>query len=243
MNPFISVSRRRRRRPSSVLAVAIAATFLFAALAMPALGVSPATLAARALKTARGALKLAKKADKDAKTVKIGGSRILGGAVTGSKIANGTITGVKIASGSVGRDELAKNGVTGDRIADGAIGTSKLADGTVTNVKLGDGSVGGSKIIAGSVRVKDLAGTDAIGSLDINGLSGGNCVTGAIAIAGAQPGQFPLLSFPGPVMPPANVEITALDVSAPGTVEVKACNPTNSSATATGIGIRVITLG
>jgi uncharacterized low-complexity protein len=231
MSPFVSVSRRaRRRRPStSVLIVAIVASFVFAA---PAFG-GPS-----ALSIAKKALKLATKANKP-----ITSKRIVNGAVISNKIANGAVGTAKITNASVTNDKLAGGSVGTGKIANGAVGTVDLADGSVTNAKLADGSVGTAKIINGSVTLKDLAGTDFTGTYNISSVPANSCGVEALSVPGAQLGQFPILAFVGDAPLPTNLQITAIKVNATDSVRVKYCNPSNgATVAANGVQIRFITL-
>jgi hypothetical protein len=233
MSPFVSATRRVRRRPSPpIVAVAIVTSLLFVTVVTPAFG-GPS-----ALSIAKKALKLATKANKP-----VGSKRLVNGAVITPKIANGAVTGIKIAPGAVGNGNIAAGAIGTGKIANGAVGTADLADGSVTNAKLADGSVGTAKIINGSVTLKDLAGTDFTGTYNIASVAGTTCTTQAIPVPGAQVGQFPMLAFEGDVALPRDLVITAIKVNAANSVRVKICNPTvGATLAANGVQIRFVTL-
>jgi hypothetical protein len=124
-SPFISVTRRARRRPAPlVIVVLLVATVLLASFALPAFGLSPTKLISEALSTAKKADKDAKtaekdaqSADKDAKNSTVGTSRLQDGAVTADKLANGAVTSAKLASGSVGSTQIVRGSVSIDDLS------------------------------------------------------------------------------------------------------------------------------
>jgi hypothetical protein len=236
MSPFISVSRKARRRPSQpVVAVALVAGLLFVTGAVPAVGGPQAFSSAVSTRSiAKKALALAKKADKHAKTSSVGSKRLVNGAVIADKIANGAVGTFKITPGAVGPD----------RLADGAVTSAKIADGAVTGAKIGDGAVAGAKVADGAISTKKLAGADVSGAIDLAVVPANSCELSEANVPGAVVGQFPIVAFYGDTPLPSNVTVQAIKVAAPNTVRLKICNPTNSaSSAATGIGTRVITLG
>jgi hypothetical protein len=224
MSPFISGTRRARRRPAApIIAVLLAAAVLLASFAMPALGLSPTKLIAEALSTAKKADYVAKKADKDAKNSTVGTSRLRDGAVTADKIA----------TGAVGHDQLANN----------SVGSATLAGGAVTSDKLATGSVGPSQIVPGSVSINDLSGTDTNTVFDLPAVDANTCSTAEVSDPDAAITDFPMISFPGPTNLPLDLSATVLRVDTPGSVRVKLCNGTSVDAAAvTGVNIEVVTL-
>jgi hypothetical protein len=234
VSPFISASRRVRRRPSPrVVALALAAGLFVFTVAGPAFGGPSVPSAANALSTAKKALKLAKKAESDAKKSPVGSGRLVNGAVVTSKIANGAVRMVKITAGAVGTD----------RLADGAVTTGKLADGAVTASKLGANAVGSANIQNGSVSLSDISGADVTGPVDIDPIPARTCEILDLQVPGAQVGQFPIMAFEGNTALPDALIAIAIKVSAAGTVRSKVCNPTDTATSATtGVGVRVITL-
>ncbi len=177
---------------------------------MPAFGgPSALSVAKKAQKTAKKALTASKK--------KVGSKRLARGAVTSSK--------------------LAKRAVTNSKLSDGSVSTAKLVDGSVTAAKLADASVGTAKIIDESVTAQDLAGTDATGTMTIGVIAASICTTFPVSVPGAAVGDVVLSSFVGGTPSPQGLVIQPLNVPSPGSVNYRACNPTNTSSTAvTGSG-------
>jgi hypothetical protein len=160
----------------------------------------------------------------------------------------------ELPAGSVGTKQLQDNAVISRKIADGgvrnadiangAIGSTKIVDGGVRNADVANGAIGSTKIADGSVTLKDLTGTDFTGTYNIASVPGNTCVTQVLSVPGAKLGQFPALTFVGDVALPRDLVITAIKVSAVGSIRVKVCNPTNGATLAVnGVEIRFITLG
>jgi hypothetical protein len=233
MSPFISVSRRHRRRPSpTALFVAVAASLLFAALAAPAFG-GPSVLS-----IAQRALKLATKANKP-----VGSRRLSDGAVTNKKLANRAVTAVKLAPGAIDSTNIGNSAVTGVKIAAGAVGNANIAAGAIGSANIANGAVGGIKIASGSVTLSHLAGTDHTGMYNIPSVLPRTCITEVVAVPGAQVGQFPLLAFTGDLALPRDLLLEPIKVTAADSVRLKICNPTDGATlAATGTEIRIITL-
>jgi hypothetical protein len=231
MSPFISVTRRARRRPAPpVIAVLLATAVLLASFALPAFGLSTTKLISEALRTAKKADKDAKKADKDAKNADRDAKNSAVGTV---RLQDGAVTAGKLASGAVGSSQLASGGVA----------SADLADGSVTGAKLASGSVGSSQIVPGSVSIHDLSGTSANTTFDLPAVSGNTCATAEVSDPGAAITDFPVVSFPGPTNLPFALSATVLRVDIAGSVRIKFCNGTSSGASGvTNVNIEVVTL-
>jgi hypothetical protein len=240
MSPFISVSRRARRRPSPpVLAVAIVTGLLLASIASPALA-GPSALA-----IAKKALQVANKAEKDAKKSTVGASRLVNGAVTTPKIANGAVTGIKIAPGSVANATLADNSVGNAKLIDTSVGTAKLADGAVTSAKLAPSSVSHANIVPGSLTLADIKGADASGPINVTaGIVSGNCAFFDADVAGAVAGQVPLIALAAGETLNNSFIMTALKVPTANKVTVRFCWIGGGTSPAiTNTQVRVVTFG
>jgi hypothetical protein len=231
MSPFISVTRRARRRPAPpVIAVLVATTVLLASFALPAFGLSTTKLISEALSTAKKADKDAKKADKDARSADTDAKNSAVGTV---RLQDGAVTSAKLAGGAVGSTQLAT----------GSVASADLAAGAVTGDKLAPGSVGSSQIVPGSVSIVDLSGTSVNTSFDLPGVSANTCGTADVPDPGAAITDFPMISFPGPTNLPLALSATVLRVDTVGMVRVKFCNGTATDVAAvTGLNVEVVTL-
>jgi hypothetical protein len=237
MSPFISVTRRARRRPAPpVIAVLVATAVLLASFALPAFGLSTTKLISEALSTAKKADKDAKKADNDArsagKDARSADADAKNSAVGTVRLQDGAVTNAKLASGAVGSTQLAT----------GSVASADLADSAVTGDKLASGSVGSSQIVPGSVSIHDLSGTSANTTLDLPAVAANTCSTAEVSDAGAALGDFPMISFPGPTNLPLELSATVLRVDTVGMVRVQFCNGTNVGAGAAGVNVEVVTL-
>jgi hypothetical protein len=254
MSPFISVTRRVRRRPAPpIIAVLLATTVLLASFAVPAFGLSPTKLISQALSTAKRALVQAKKADRDANDSAVGTGRLQNGAVTADKLAVGAVGNAQLGDGSVGTNNLiagsvgsatlADAAVTGSKLAGGAVGTSQLATGSVASANLANGAVTSAKLASGSVSLANLSGTSTSTTFNLPAVSANTCSTAELPDAGAGVTDFPMVAFPGPVSLPLGLSATALRVDTAGSVRVKFCNGTSVDAAAvTGVNVEVVTL-
>jgi hypothetical protein len=159
-----------------------------------------------------------------------------------------------LPSNSVGTTQLKDNAVISRKIADGGVHTADIADNAVISRKIAnggvhtadiaDGAIGSAKIANGSVTLKDLTGADFTGTYNISPVAGNTCLTQVLGVPGAKLGQFPALAFVGDTALPRDLVITAIKVSALGSIRVKVCNPTNGATlAANGVEIRFITLG
>jgi hypothetical protein len=133
---------------------------------------------------------------------------------------------------SVGTKQLKRSAVTKSKVATGAIVSSKLRSSSVT----------GAKIANGSVTLADIAGTDVTGAISFS-ISPNNCNSVNLGVTGAVVGQVAYLSWVGSIAPPTSVVDGPMKVTAPNTVVARFCNVSSSPVNATGVGVRVITLG
>jgi hypothetical protein len=254
MSPFISVTRRARRRPAPpIIAVLLATTVLLASFVAPAFGLSPTRLISQALSTAKRAIAEAKTADKDAKNSAVGTGRLRNGAITADKLAAGAVGNTQLGdnsvgannliAGSVGSATLADGAVTGSKLAGGAVGTSQLAIASVASANLANGAVTSAKLASSSVSIANLSGTSTSTTFNLPAVTANTCSTAEVPDAGAGVADFPMISFPGPVNLPLGLSATALRVDVAGSVRVKFCNGTSVDASAvTGVNVEVITL-
>jgi hypothetical protein len=162
----------------------------------------------------------------------VGAKQLKRSAVTKSKVATGAIISSKLRSSSVTATKLATNSVT----------ATKLALSSVTATKLAPSSVTGAAIADGSVTLADIAGTDVTGDISFS-IGTGNCMPLTLTVAGAAVGQVAYLSWVGSTAPPASIVDGPMKVTAPDTVVARFCNVGAATATATSLGVRVITLG
>jgi hypothetical protein len=143
-SPFISVARRRSRLRQSSRLKMVAAVAMVALLAMvvPAVAaphafssaMSPIAIAKKALKLATGANRTAKQALKVAKRAPADNS------VTSRKIANGAVTGIKITNGSVSTADFSGADITGTIHGDaGAVAAHSCITAAIT---LGGAQIG-----------------------------------------------------------------------------------------------------
>jgi hypothetical protein len=134
---------------------------------------------------------------------------------------------------SVGAKQLKRRAVT----------TPKVATGAISSSKLGSSSVTGAKIANGSVTLADIAATDVTGAISFN-INANSCLALNLSVAGAVVGQLAFFSWIGSTPPPSSVVNGPLKVTGAGTITGRFCNvSTTAAATATDIGVRVITLG
>jgi hypothetical protein len=148
-SPFISVARRRSRlRQSSRLkTVAAVATVALLAMVVPTVAaphafssaMSPIAIAKKALKLATGANRTAKQALKVAKRAPADNS------VTSRKIANGAVTGIKITNGSVSTADFSGADITG--AINGVAGAVPANSCTTLAIDLGGAQVGDAAFI------------------------------------------------------------------------------------------------
>lgn len=226
MSPFISESRRRRRRPTGrftpVVVVSVVLALVFA---MPAFGgPSALSIAKLALKNANKALKASKK--------KVGASRIVNGAVISAKIANGAVGTVKITNGAVTNAKLAPNSVGNANIVDNSVGFAKLIDSSVNS----------AKVVDNSVSLADLVGADATVPITLPaGVNAHTCAFQTKTVAGAVAGQVPLLAVQTTL--PDTWVVTALKVPSNGNVVVRFCNIDNAASVLLNATLRIITFG
>lgn len=88
-----------------------------------------------------------------------------------------------------------------------------------------------------------LKGADVTGA--ISGAAGTvashSCTTLGLSVSGAQVGDLPVLAFVGPTPVPAGLTFQLLKVSAPDSLTMRLCNPTNVPSPAfTDLGVRII---
>jgi hypothetical protein len=231
MSSLIGVLRSVRERLSvPLLAMMLAAVLLCGSLVGSAFGASPAKLISEALRDAKKADKDATKAQASAKTADVDATNSTVGA---AHILDGAVTSTKLAAGAVGSGQLAA----------GAVGGGALADGAVTASKLAAGSVGSAQIAAGSVTIQHFSGTSENTTFSLPAIGANTCSTAEIADPGAAVTDFPMVSFPGPTNLPIEVSATPERVDTVGSVRVKFCNASTTSAAAvSGVNAEVITL-
>jgi hypothetical protein len=238
MSPFISVTRRVRRRSAPpMVAVLLATTLFLASFALPAFGLSTTKLISEALSTAKKAEKNAKNADKEAKKADTDARS------ADADAKNSSVGTARLQAGAVTADKLAGGAVGSTQLATGGVASTDLANGAVTADKLAAASVGNAQIARGSVSITDLSGTSMATSFDLPAVGANTCSTAEVSDTGAATSDFPLVSFPGPTNLPLDVSATVLRVDIAGSVRVKFCNGSNVDAAAvTGVNVEVVTL-
>ena len=115
-------------------------------------------------KSANRALKIARKADGVAKKANKRSQEALAAAlapVISQGITDETITAADIAPDAVESDEIAAGAVGGSEIADGMVGSLEIADDAVGTSEIADDAVTGSEIADGAVGISELA-VDAV---------------------------------------------------------------------------------
>jgi len=127
-------------------------------------------------------------------------------------------------------------------IKNGAVTTPKLADGSVTHAKVASNAITGAKVTNNSLRLSDLSGADATGTISFS-LSANSCGYLILNIAGAKVGQVAVLTWTGTSDPPAGVMVGPLKVVKAGQIKTSACNLTASPIAESNVGVRVVTLG
>lgn len=131
----------------------------------------------------------------------------------------------------------------GTAYAANTVGTADIQNGAVTNPKLAAEAVTGAKISSETITGGKLAaGTVGYLSLAANAVKPGRCASRTLAVAGAQPGQVPVLAVEGQAH--QGITFTAQRVPSPGKVSVAVCNLSGETMTAISkLPLRVMTLG
>ncbi|MDX6505680.1 MAG: hypothetical protein QOG06_324 [Gaiellaceae bacterium] len=230
-SPFISVSRRgsRIRQPSRLKkfsAVIVIGIVVLLAVVVPAVAaphslssVSPIAIAKRALRVATGANKTAKKALRIAKR----------------PLADNSVTSAKIADSNVTNADLAPGAVGSGKIANGAIHTADIGDGQVTGIKITNGSVttadlNGADIIG---TIQGVAGAVAANSCVTSAITLGGAQVGDAA--------FITFTGSVPAPPGLTFEIIKISSPGQGTIRF-CNPTNSASVAFSNVGIRVITL-
>lgn len=146
-----------------------------------------------------------------------------------------------VPSGTIGTVQLTPDAVTSSRIATGAVLSSDIGDGSVAEADLANGSVTTLKLPSGGVPPSRLAGD--FGTYGITVSVGPNSCNDYLVPIGGDVNQndLPLLALSAGAVLPTRLTLTALRATADNEIEIRACNYGNTTVSAVGINIRLIT--
>lgn len=163
--------------------------------------------------------------------------------VTASELATDSVTATEIADDSIDSGEIINDSLSGSDIADGTITGTDIADGGVAAADIATSAVGTAEVENNSLTSTDFAGGSATGNVSFGAgsVANGNCEQVNIGIAGAEPGDVPIIAWRADVQ--NGVFLYGTRVSAANNAEVMICNFSGGAMQAiNSVPIRLITL-